>query len=562
MSKLWQSYKQDPFLSQTLSQELNISPLTAQVLINRGIKTAQAGRSFLLPRLADLSDPMELPNVVAAAKRVLLAKERNEKICVFGDYDVDGVTGTAILIHTLRVLKIPATYYIPHRYGEGYSLSLESVKTIAETGAKLIVTVDCGISSFKEIEEANKLGLEVIVTDHHNIPAQLPNAVAIVNPKLADLPTRELSGAGVAFKFAWALLRIAGEKDSQFLTSLLDLAALGTVSDVVTLTGENRILAKIGLGLLNQNRRLGIKHLADIASLPDKISVNNVYFGLAPRINAAGRLEHASKSVDLLLSNDAVEAKGLAAELNKINVRRQGIGSEISEEVFAQLTEEYVKNNRVVVLSGHDWHPGVIGIVASRVVDAYNRPTILIGLNDGVGRGSARSLAGVNIYKLLNACSDLFIDFGGHAGAAGFEIEASKIDEFKQRVSAIVDDYIPLEGLQPRILIDAELDSGDITLSQARELEVLDPHGEGNSQPVFMSSKLNISDARKVGKEGKHLKLKFSNGLDAIGFGLGDFADNIAYNKGYDIAYRLEANEWNGFETAQLSLIDIREAAS
>ena len=560
MSKLWQSHKPDQFLSQTLSQELSVSPLTAQVLINRGIKTAQAGRSFLRPRLADLSDPMELPNVVAAAKRVLLARERSEKICVFGDYDVDGVTGTAILMHTLRFLKIPATYYIPHRYGEGYSLSLESVKKIAETGVKLIITVDCGVSNFKEIEEANKLGLEVIVTDHHNIPRRLPEAVAIVNPKLADQPTRDLSGAGVAFKFAWALLRIAGEKDSRFLTSLLDLAALGTVSDVVILTGENRVIAKVGLGLINQNMRLGIKHLARIASLPDKISVNNIYFGLAPRINAAGRLEHASKSVDLLLSDDDVEAQGLAVELNKINVRRQGIGSEIKEEVFAQLTEEYVKNNKVVVLVGHDWHPGVIGIVASRVVDCYNRPTILIGLNDGVGRGSARSLAGVNIYKLLNACSDLFIDFGGHAGAAGFEIEADKVDEFRRKINTIVDNYISLNDLAPRILIEAELDPADITLNLARELEVLDPHGEGNPRPVFMSRKFSVADARKVGKDGRHLKLKFTNGLEAIGFSLGAFSDGLSYDKGYDIAYRLEANEWNGFDSAQLSLVDIREA--
>ncbi|OGC03173.1 single-stranded-DNA-specific exonuclease RecJ [candidate division WOR-1 bacterium RIFCSPLOWO2_02_FULL_46_20] len=560
MSKLWQSHKPDQFLSQTLSQELSVSPLTAQVLINRGIKTAQAGRSFLRPRLADLSDPMELPNVVAAAKRVLLARERSEKICVFGDYDVDGVTGTAILMHTLRFLKIPATYYIPHRYGEGYSLSLESVKKIAETGVKLIITVDCGVSNFKEIEEANKLGLEVIVTDHHNIPRRLPEAVAIVNPKLADQPTRDLSGAGVAFKFAWALLRIAGEKDSRFLTSLLDLAALGTVSDVVILTGENRVIAKVGLGLINQNMRLGIKHLARIASLPDKISVNNIYFGLAPRINAAGRLEHASKSVDLLLSDDDVEAQGLAVELNKINVRRQGIGSEIKEEVFAQLTEEYVKNNKVVVLVGHDWHPGVIGIVASRVVDCYNRPTILIGLNDGVGRGSARSLAGVNIYKLLNACSDLFIDFGGHAGAAGFEIEADKVDEFRRKINTIVDNYISLNDLAPRILIEAELDPADITLNLARELEVLDPHGEGNPRPVFMSRKFSVADARKVGKDGRHLKLKFTNGLEAIGFSLGAFSDGLSYDKVYDIAYRLEANEWNGFDSAQLSLVDIREA--
>ena len=385
-------------------------PLLHSILRNRGVADIEA---FLNPKLSNLRDPFEIPDIQKAAQRALLAKERGEKVLVYGDYDVDGVTGTAILVHALRFLGIDATYYVPHRYGEGYSLSLDSVRKIAGSGVKLVVTVDCGIASAVEIEEANALGMEVIVTDHHNLPHALPKAFAVVNPKQiqGEHPSKYLSGAGVAFKFAWALLRTAGLKDSIFLTSLLDLASLGTVSDVVPLTEENRILAVGGLNLINERKRLGIKHLAEAASLYGKISVNNIYFGLAPRLNAAGRLEHASKSVDLLLSDDPVRARELAEELSRINTRRQGLGSSIKEEIFSQLSDAFVSENRLILLSGKNWHPGVIGIVASQVVDAFNRPTVLIGINDGAGRGSARSIDGLNIYEILDSCHDLFLDF-------------------------------------------------------------------------------------------------------------------------------------------------------
>ncbi len=565
MNKLWKIFKPEDDLAQALSQELKISSLTAQVLINRGIRSVGEADMFLNPRLNHLRDPMEIPDVDRAARRVLLAKEKGEKILVFGDYDVDGVTGTVILLHTLKYLGIDASYYIPHRYGEGYSLSLESVKRIAESGIKLIVTVDCGISNFNEIEEANALGMEVVVTDHHNLAKNLPPAYAIVNPKMIskEHPSRNLSGAGVAFKFAWALLRIANVKNNEFLTSLLDLASLGTVSDVVPLTAENRVLAVAGLNLINERKRLGIKHLAQAASLYGKISVNHIYFGLAPRINAAGRLEHASKAVELLLTNDADQAKALAEELHRINLRRRGIGSSIKEEVFSKLDENYLAENKLVILSGEDWHPGVIGIVASQIVDRYLRPAVLVGINDGVGRGSARSVDGLNMFELLDSCRDLFLDFGGHEGAAGFEIAPENILELKDRLREEIERVVSAEDLKPKIAVDAELSPSKISMSLIKELEVLDPHGEGNPPPVFMSRKLNLFDMRRVGTDGRHLKLKFTDGkisLDTIGFDLGGLADKLSYDKSYDIAYKLETNEWNGFETAQLSLIDIREA--
>ncbi len=536
-------------------------PLLHGILKNRGIADAEA---FLNPKLSHLRDPFEIPNIKKAAERVLLAKERGEKVLVYGDYDVDGVTGTAILVQTLKLLGIETSYYIPHRYGEGYSLSLESVRKIAESGVKLIVTVDCGIASAVEVEEANALGMDVIVTDHHNLPHTLPKAFAIVNPKQihGEHPSKYLSGAGVAFKFVWALLRTAGFKDSVFLTSLLDLASLGTLSDVVPLTEENRILAVGGLSLINERKRLGIKHLADAASLYGRISVNHIYFGLAPRLNAAGRLEHASKSVDLLLSDDPVRARELAQELSRINTRRQGLGTSIKEAIFAKIDDAFAAEKKLILLSGQNWHPGVIGIVASQVVDAFNRPTVLIGINDGVGRGSARSIDGLNIFEILDSCHDLFLDFGGHEGAAGFEIEPENIPELERRLYSRVEETIRGEDLIPTVEIDAEIAPQQITLGLIKELERLAPFGEGNPAPVFMIRGLELSDFKKVGADGKHMKAWFGRErmrLETIGFGMGS-RPNLTVGNQYDVAFNLEANEYNGFESAQLSLVDLRGA--
>jgi len=571
VSAIWQLIDPNPTLARALSKELKVSPLIAQILINRGVKDKVSAESFLKPRLAHLRDPMEIPNIKKAAERLLGTKAprlrsgqaQGQKVLIFGDYDVDGVTGTSILLHTLKFLGIEADYYIPHRYGEGYSLSIEAVRKIAESGVKLIVTVDCGVSNVAEIDEANKLGIEVIVTDHHNLPKELPKAYAIVNPKMIpDHPSEHLSGAGVAFKFAWALLKIAGEKDSVFLTSLLDLASLGTISDIVPLNRENRILAAAGLVQINQRKRLGIRELAENSSLHGRISIKNINFGLAPRINAAGRLEHASKSVELMTTDDPERARELAKELSQINTRRQGIGRDIKEEVFSQLNDDYVRDNRLVVLSGQDWHPGVIGIVASQVVDRFSRPAVLIGTSNGRGRGSARSIEGINIFNILSTCQDLFTDFGGHAGAAGFEIESGKIPELIKRLQKIGEERISPDDLRAKIEIDSIIDPSRITMTMVKELEILDPHGEGTPLPVFSSGGLTLSSAKTVGADGRHLKAKFTDGrvtIDVIGFGFGNYLGRLSYDRKYDIAYHLEANEWDGFETVQMSLVDVRE---
>ncbi|MFA4967931.1 MAG: single-stranded-DNA-specific exonuclease RecJ [Candidatus Margulisiibacteriota bacterium] len=559
----WQVFRQDPSAGQKLSQELKISPLTAQILINRGIDTQKKADEFLNPRLLNLKDPFDIPNILDAAKRVLAAKEKNEKILIYGDYDVDGVTGTVILIETFKFLGLDPGFYIPSRYGEGYSMNLEVIKKFKDEGIGLIVTVDCGISNLIEIEEANSVGIDVVVTDHHNLPQDLPAARAIVNPKMIknEHPSKYLSGAGVAFKFAWALLRTAGIKENGFLTSLLDLVALGTVADVVPLTDENRILTVCGMKIINEKKRPGIKALADIASIKKRISIRDINFGMAPRINAAGRLEHASLSVKLLTSKDKEEAAQMAQEINKINQRRQGIGENMQEEVFKIMAEQ--KGQKILIASGNDWHPGVIGIIASRVVDAYYRPTVIIGINEGVGRGSARSIDDFSIFGILDTCRDLFNDFGGHEGAAGFEIDPEKIPELKTRLLEKIDALITEDTLTPKIVIDCEISPRQITLGQIKELEALDPFGQGNPSPVFMTKALTLSDLKKVGAGGSHLKIKMSDGqatLEVIGFRMGDVAARLSIGKSYDIAYNLEANEWNGFESAQLNLQDIKEA--
>ncbi|HTY13880.1 MAG TPA: single-stranded-DNA-specific exonuclease RecJ [Candidatus Omnitrophota bacterium] len=562
--KKWRVLGQDPGLSQKLSSELKISPLTAQVLVNRGINNAAEADRFLNPRLMNLKDPFDIPDMLKAAQRVLLAKERGEKVLVYGDYDVDGVTGTVILLETLKHLGFDPEYYIPSRYGEGYSLNRDAVKKIKDDGVSLIITDDCGISSVEEVEYARSLGLDVIVTDHHNLPDKLPDAYALVNPKIikGEHESKYLSGAGVAFKFAWALLRTAGIKENGFITGLLDLACLGTVADVVPLAGENRVLAVCGLNLINERKRLGLKQMLEAASVNARVGVSQINYVIAPRINASGRLEHASISVKLLTSSDPLEAMELAKKINSINTRRQGIGENIQEEVFAKI--EGKRNDKILIAEGENWHPGVIGIVASRVVDAFYRPTVLIGINEGVGRGSARSIGDFNIFNILNTCRDLFDDFGGHEGAAGFEIDPSKIEELKSRLLANIEGMITPDLLVPKIEIDYAIDPNQITLGLIKELDVLEPHGQGNPSPIFMTGGLTLTDIRKVGADGAHLKLKFTDGnssIESIGFRMGKNGYDLAVNKKYDIAYNLETNVWNGFESAQLNLVDIRETS-
>lgn len=563
LKRRWSIHKSDEKLASEISSEFCLSRPAAQILINRGIQKKDEVERFLAPRLSFLKDPFEIPDMQKAVNRTLEAVRNKEKVYVWGDYDADGVTGASIVVLGLKKLGIEAGCYIPHRYDEGYGLNIEGLKKIASSGATLLITVDCGISNFKEIGYAKTLGMDVIVTDHHNIPEKLPPAVACVDPKRMerDHPSRDLAGAGVAFKFIWALLRTAGFRESAEIKEFLDLAALGTIADVVPLTGENRILAVCGIKLLNEKKRAGVKHLFSAAKLSGDITARNISFMLAPRLNAPGRLKHAELSLSLLLEDDPQKAKSIADEINLVNAQRQQIGALIGEDVFSRIIDP--ENTKLIMLSGKNWHPGVIGIVASRISEKYNRPSILISDSGRVCRGSARSIEGFDIYKLLFSCRDIFSDFGGHKDAAGFEMPSGSIEELKARLSKEIEGSFTFDELVPKTKIDVEADPEDASGELAREIERLAPFGQGNPNPVFMTRDLRISSCNKVGSKGAHLKLKLTRGrtcLDAIGFGLGGLFDELPKDSPVDIAYNLMLNEWDGFTMPQAQLVDVRRA--
>jgi single-stranded-DNA-specific exonuclease len=561
--KRWQISLQDTTDAQEFSARSKISPILAQILINRGINNTAEVDAFITPKLNLLSNPYEIPDVEKAAQRVIKAKENKEKVAVYGDYDVDGVTGTAILYLTLKDLGIDTVYYIPHRYTEGYGLNKKAIDKLKADGVSLIVTNDCGVSNVAQIDHANSIGIDVIVTDHHNPPHILPNALAIVNPKLivGAHRCRDMSGAGVAFKFAWGLYRSFGIKDSANLMDLLDLAGLGTIADIVPLLDENRVLAIYGIKALNNCKRIGLQKLIEAAGIKKRITATHVNYTIAPRLNSAGRLENASLSVELLITKDELKAKTLALELCKLNTKRQSIGAQIQKEAFAMIDSTPSKS---IILHGNSWNPGVIGIVASQIVDKYYRPTVLIGINEGIGRGSARSIDGLNIYEALDSCRDLFNDFGGHKKAAGFEIQAEKIPELIERLRTRIEEDLIDEELVPLLEIESMLDPKAINMGLASELELLAPFGEENQVPTFASHDLKLIEMKRVG-DGSHLKARFTEGtvtLDSIGFSMGTLANKMKLGDNYDLAYNLEVNEYNGFESAQLNLVDIRPATA
>lgn len=564
LNRRWNIRKNEDGFSEDILKEFGISKIISQILANRGIKEKSDINRFLSPRISYLNDPFEIPDMQKAVDRTMLARQKKEKVLVWGDYDVDGVTATSIVVLGLKKIGMEASYYIPHRYNEGYGMNIEALKKISSQGVSLIITVDCGVSNVKEIAFAKSLGIDVIVTDHHNIPEKLPDSVAAVNPKRLNKnhPSRDLSGAGVAFKFIWALLRTAGIKDSQSIKEFLDLAALGTVADVVPLTRENRILTVSGMKVLGEKKRVGVRQLCEKSGMNGEVTARNISFMLAPRLNAPGRLKHAGLSIKLLLEDDPQKAKGIADEISLINSQRQQIGSLIGQDVFSKLSDPETK--KLIMLSGKNWHPGVIGIVASRISEKFNRPTILISEDGDSCRGSARSIENFDIYKLLMSCKDLFSDFGGHKDAAGFEMPTEMIPALKERLSKEIEAFLSVDELAPRTNIDLEIDFDRISIDLAREIEKLSPFGHGNPDPVLMSRKLKVVESKKVGSKGNHLKIKFSDGnncVDSIGFGMGALSKDISKDGYFDVAYNLSVNQWDGFQFPQIGIVDIRRAA-
>jgi single-stranded-DNA-specific exonuclease len=543
-----------------------LTPLQAHLLSLRGIDSPPQMHDFVHARLKELPDPYLLPDMDRAVKRLLSAIRNKEPIAVHGDYDVDGISATSVLYQALVYAGARVSYHIPLRLEEGYGLSAHAMRNDAAAGVKVIVSVDCGISAVKEANLAREYGVDLIVTDHHQPGDELPAAYACVNPWLESsaFPYRPLCGAGVSFMLVVALysaLRRENLKPEGFdIRMLLDLVALGTVADLVPLTGVNRILVRAGLPLLEGDYRPGISKLREVAGV-DKISAGVVGFRLAPRLNAAGRLDDAARGVELLLCDDTEVAQSIASELDQCNRERQNIEEQTLLHAVARIEEELINSRRTIVLGDSSWHSGVIGIVASRLVEMYHRPVILIAVDTdtGTGKGSGRSISGLNLYHALKHCSEWMEGYGGHEFAAGLSIQAQNIESFSVALESYAHRVLSPEHLVPRLSYDLELSLDEIDENLHDELQTLAPFGMGNPEPVFMSRNLKVQQASVVG--GKHVRFRVQQGgysLACIAFG---FAPQLDILQGrVDMLFQVDVNTWKGRTSLQLKVKDVRPA--
>ncbi len=547
----------------TLSKAINVNPFLAQILVQRKIDDFEKAKSFFRPQLSQLHDPYLMADMDLAVNRLIEAIDNNEKILIYGDYDVDGSTSVALFYGFLSKIYSNLEYYIPDRYNEGYGVSWLSIDYASENGFGLIVTLDCGIKSIDKVEEAKKRGIDFIICDHHRPGDELPPAVAVLDPKREDCPYpyKELTGCGVGFKLLQAFC-IKKDIDPSELLDYLDLLVISIASDIVPITGENRVLAYYGLQKLNSSPRVGVKALIKIASITGELNITNVVFGIGPRINAAGRIKHAKEAVRLLLSEDEQEAEEFAIEINKHNLDRRTFDSSITEEALAMIeNDEWYEKAVSTVLFKNDWHKGVIGIVASRCIEHYHRPTIILTESHGKAAGSARSVPGFDVYEAIESCSDLLEQFGGHTFAAGLTLPLENISIFRTRFNEIVEKKITPEQLVPFISIDIILELSAITPKFYNILKQLGPFGPGNMTPTFQSSNVQIVGRPYIMKE-KHIKFDIkqadSPNFTVIGFGMSAFNEQLLKSKSFSICYTIEENNFRGNATLQFSLKDLK----
>ena len=563
--KTWRVKTPNPALQQILSWEVSVSKVLAQLLINRGIYTVDQARAFLGSELDRMFSPWLMKDMEKAVERVLAAKAKGEQILVYGDYDVDGITGTSVLVLALRQLGCQVDYFIPLRLEEGYGLNKDALERAAEQGVSLVVTVDCGISGAEEVAAAKALGLDVLITDHHEPPSDLPAAVAVVNPKRRDCsyPFKELAGVGVALKLIQALYQRA-DLDQSHWEEYLDLVCLGTVADIVPLQGENRILVKHGLAKILNTKRPGLQALIKVSGIKkESIGTRELGFGLAPRLNAAGRMGDASLGVKLLLTTDQTIADQLAEDLNKGNQERQQVEAGVLAEALALVeADPELASSKILVLASEHWHPGVIGIVASRLVDRFYRPVFMISLEEGKGKGSARSIPGFNLYQAMVSCQDYFDQFGGHAMAAGFSIPENQIVGFRQAVNQLAEDILTEEHLTPNLDLDALVNLNELSLDTVQELDQLSPYGHANPGPILGCCEATVLNCREVGKNGGHLKMRVREDqviLDGIGFNLASYSEMLATHDTIDMAFIPSINVWQGRSSVQLEVKEFKE---
>jgi single-stranded-DNA-specific exonuclease len=558
-----------------LADEAGVSPTVAQLLLNRGVETVTQAREFLLPDFRRLLPPEALPNAVEAARILHKAARDGRRIVIYGDYDVDGITGTAILWHALSRAGADVRYYIPSRLEEGYGLNAEALRTIAEAGGQLVITVDCGVTAVEEAQRARELGLELIITDHHEPKAETPSCACLVHPKLPqDSANPDLSGAGVALKIAWAFAQEhcgasrVSEKFRELLHEATAFAALGLVADVSPMTGENRVIAAYGLKRLCHTEHVGLQALIEVSGLTGKTTYDDydVGFKLAPRLNAIGRLGHARLAVELFTTADAARARQIAVELDRRNRERQQIEREILSEAEALVQQRGLDRAgcAAIVLAQQGWHPGVVGIVAARLVERFGRPTVLICLDGQQGQGSGRSIRHFPLHEALRACSQHLLNFGGHAMAAGLRLRADQVEPFARAFQAEAARRLTPRDLLPKLYLDDQISLSELTSELVRTLQRLSPHGPGNPPPRLATAAVELVDSpRLVGSAGNHLQFTVREGQEyrrAVAFGMADQAEELLEHRRVLLAFEPMLNEWNGRSSAELRVIDWKPA--
>lgn len=560
MKKKWQICEANEERIEKIKQKYQLNDLLATILVNRGIVEDKKIKVFLEPTRNNFYNPFLMPDMEIAVTRIIKAMEEKQKVIIYGDYDVDGITSITVLKSFLQDRGMAVDEYIPNRIEEGYGLNKPAIQEIANQNYDLMITVDCGISGVEEIAFANSLGIETIVTDHHEVGEILPQAIAIVDAKRKDnqYPFRELAGVGVVFKLIQAIGIKLGLEESEYL-KYLDIVCVGTISDIVPLVDENRVITKLGLKLVNQTKNIALKSIL-MSSGYHKIDSNAISFGVAPRINACGRMGHAEEALQLFLSKNYNEVSELTQKLNDYNKKRQEIEKNIYQEAINQLETKGLQERKAIVIGGENWHHGVIGIVASKITELYDKPSILLCLEEGKAKGSGRSVPGFDLHDALSKCNHIE-KFGGHAMAIGITLKEKDYQNFCDEFEKIAEesnlqDYIPI------IQIDMKVNLSEINKEMVESLKELEPFGEGNKMPIFAFKNLKIDSIRAL-SEGKHLKLTLRDNnfvMNAIGFNLGNLAEEYRIGDKIDVAGMLEINTFNGVDNLQINIKDIMKS--
>ena len=562
MNKKWQIYDIDENKIEEISKKYNINKLLATILVNRNIINEKDINKFLKPTRNDFHDPFLILDMEKAVERIIQAINKQENVTIYGDYDVDGITSITVLKSYLQDRGLEVNTYVPNRLNEGYGLNNNAIDKIAKSGCKLMITVDCGISAIDEINYATSLGIETIVTDHHEPGEDIPKALAVIDNKRKDstYPFRELAGVGVVFKLIQAISIKLDLPEEEYL-KYLDIVCIGTISDIVPLVDENRVITKLGLMLVKQTRNVGLRAILQVSGY-NKIDSNTISFGVAPRINACGRMGVAEEALNLFLSKNINQVNELARKLNEHNRVRQETEKDIFENAKKQIEEKHLDENNTIVVAGENWHHGVIGIVSSKITDMYFKPSILLSFEeDGIGKGSGRSIPGFDLHDALMKCNDCIEKFGGHSMAIGITIKRENFEKLKNKLEEIaIEEHI--NEIVPVIKIDAKINLAEVNKDMVESLKELEPFGEGNKMPVFAFKNLKIDSIRAL-SEGKHLKLTLKDNnviVNAIGFNMGSLAEDYRIGDKIDVVGTLEINSFNGMDSIQINMKDIMKS--